>query len=67
MQTLDLFSDPASGQPEPMGPRAFLLRGFALPRVDQLLPAIAGVAEAEEWNAKRKVVEDKSKSSPRPQ
>ncbi len=46
MQTFDLFSDPTSGQPEPMGPRAFLLRGFALPRVDELLPAISRVTDA---------------------
>jgi len=46
MQTFDLFSDATPGQPEPMGPRAFLLRGFALPRVDELLPAIARVTDA---------------------
>lgn len=43
MQTLDLFSAATQGQPEPMGPGAFLLPGFALPCVGALLPAIAHI------------------------
>lgn len=43
MTTPDLFDDPTPGKCEPMGPKAFVLRGFALPYVDKLLPAIDGI------------------------
>lgn len=43
MTTLDLFPDPAPGLPEPIGPRAVVLRGFALPCVEGLLSAIAAI------------------------
>jgi alkylated DNA repair protein (DNA oxidative demethylase) len=45
MTTLDLFSGPAPGQRERMGACALVLRGFALPYVDDLLPAIAGIEQ----------------------
>src|SRR5476651_2341442 len=40
--TLDLFADDAPQAPrtEQIGPRSFVLRGFALPLVEQLLPAL---------------------------
>lgn len=41
--TLDLFEPPAPGERERLGPSAFVLRGFALPVVDALLPAIARI------------------------
>ncbi|RTL26696.1 MAG: DNA oxidative demethylase AlkB [Burkholderiales bacterium] len=41
--TLDLFEPPAPGERERLGPGAFVLRGFALPVVDALLPAIARI------------------------
>lgn len=43
MTTLDLFQSTAPGGCERMGPCAFVLRGFALPYVDDLMPAIAGI------------------------
>jgi len=47
--TLDLFSDaPDADLPrgkEAIGPGAFVLRGFALPFVDELLPALNGVEQ----------------------
>lgn len=46
MTTFDLFHDDRVGQREQMGPAAFVLRGFALPYVDGLLQAIAGIEEA---------------------
>lgn len=42
MTTLDLFE--ADSRCMSMGPRAFVLRAFALPRVDELLAGIASVA-----------------------
>ncbi len=45
MTNLDLFSDTTTGRCERMGPSAFVLRGFALPYVEQLLPAIASIEE----------------------
>ncbi|MBS0450025.1 MAG: DNA oxidative demethylase AlkB [Proteobacteria bacterium] len=45
MTTLELFRDEHADQREQMGPAAFVLRGFALPYVDELLPAIAGIEE----------------------
>lgn len=41
--TLDLFRTTAPGEPEPLGPRACVLRGHALPCADDLLAALAGV------------------------
>ena len=38
--TLDLFENARRGEREPIGPHAYILRGFALPYVDALLPAI---------------------------
>jgi alkylated DNA repair protein (DNA oxidative demethylase) len=45
---LDLFDDMGVAGPsrEALGPRAFVLRGFALPYVVQLLPALEGVLQA---------------------
>jgi alkylated DNA repair protein (DNA oxidative demethylase) len=40
---LDLFDDIRPGQCERIGPSAVVLRGFALPYVDELLPEIAGI------------------------
>jgi alkylated DNA repair protein (DNA oxidative demethylase) len=45
----DLFNDmdaTEAGRREALGPRAFVLRGFALPYVAQLLPALALVLQA---------------------
>lgn len=46
--TLDLFDDLPDGLPHEkrLGPQALLLRGFALPFVEELLPALAAVEEA---------------------
>lgn len=43
--TLDLFADEAPGLPatEQIGPCSFVFRGFALPMVEQLLPALEAV------------------------
>jgi alkylated DNA repair protein (DNA oxidative demethylase) len=38
--TFDLFTDTYSGEREPMGPCAFVLRGFALPYAEELLSAV---------------------------
>lgn len=46
MTTLDLFGGPAPGERERLGAQAFVLRGFALPFIDELLPAIAGIEAA---------------------
>jgi len=43
--TLALFDDPPRPAREPLGPGAFVLPGFALPFVDELLPAIRAVEE----------------------
>ena len=43
MSTLDLFGAPIAGEQERLGPQAVVLRGFALPFVDELLPAIADI------------------------
>ena len=43
MATLDLFDAPAA---ERIGPGAFVLHGFALPHVPDLLPALNGIAAA---------------------
>lgn len=43
MTHLDLFHDTATGHCERMGPSAFILRGFALPYVEDLLPAVASI------------------------
>jgi len=47
--TLDLFADAPEAEPqrgkEAIGPGAFVLRGFALPSVDELLPALEAVAQ----------------------
>lgn len=40
----DLFGDDIPGARVPMGRRAVVLRGFALPCVDRLLPAVEAVA-----------------------
>ena len=40
----DLFAKPDRGHREALGPQACVLRGFALPCVDTLLPAIDAVA-----------------------
>jgi hypothetical protein len=39
VRTIDLFDKPERGEVVVMGPRAFVLRGFALPFVDELLCA----------------------------
>ncbi len=46
MSTLDLFGAPAVGEQERLGPQALVLRGFALPFIDELLPAIANIEAA---------------------
>lgn len=43
MTTLDLFQSNIPDAREPLGPCAFVLRGFALPYVDELLAAIADI------------------------
>lgn len=45
MTTPDLFADQGIGQREAIGPAAWVLRGFALPLADTLLPAIAQVVQ----------------------
>lgn len=40
METLDLFEAEARDQRQRLGPAAMVLRGFALPYVQQVLPAI---------------------------
>lgn len=45
MTTRDFFPDTPDGQCERIGPAAFVLRRFALPYVDELLPAVAGIEE----------------------
>ncbi len=42
--TFDLFDAPPRAAREPIGPAAFVLPGFALPRIDALLEAIADVS-----------------------
>ena len=47
--TLDLFADETPttpGQVEQIGPQSFVLRGFALPWLDRLLPALEAVLQA---------------------
>ncbi|WP_371919232.1 DNA oxidative demethylase AlkB [Pseudomonas sp. MPBD7-1] len=47
--TLDLFADQVpttSGQIEQIGQQSFVLRGFALPWLDRLLPALESVLQA---------------------
>lgn len=47
--TLDLFADETPttpGQVEQIGPQSFVLRGFALPWLDRLLPALETVLQA---------------------
>lgn len=46
MATLDLFDDRRPGTREVLGPAACVLRGFALERVDVLLPAIRNIVQA---------------------
>jgi alkylated DNA repair protein (DNA oxidative demethylase) len=43
MSTPDLFRDAIPGRPEPIGPCACVLHGYATPREQALLSAIAGV------------------------
>jgi alkylated DNA repair protein (DNA oxidative demethylase) len=43
MTTLELFPTTMRGQTQCMGPCAFVLREFALPYVDELLSALAGI------------------------
>ncbi|GAA0782512.1 DNA oxidative demethylase AlkB [Castellaniella ginsengisoli] len=43
MTTLDLFGDLDPGRRTRLGPQAWVLRGFALPHLDALLPALAGI------------------------
>src|ERR1700738_445941 len=43
MTPLELFGNAPLNTPEPIGPRAVVLRGYALPYVDDLLSAIAGI------------------------
>lgn len=43
MNTPDLFAHERLGQIEALGPQAVVLRGFALPYVESLLPAIAAL------------------------
>jgi alkylated DNA repair protein (DNA oxidative demethylase) len=45
MQPLDLFEASSDGTVEPIGPRACVLRGFALPHVDDLMQALADVEQ----------------------
>ena len=44
--TADLFADERTGEREALGRRAFVLRGFALSHMDDLLPAVAAVERA---------------------
>lgn len=44
--TLDLFSSQLASEPEAIGRQAYVLRGFAIPYVDELLTAIATVQQA---------------------
>lgn len=46
MATRDLFEDDGEGQRQPLGPSAFVLRGFALPYVGELTSAIAAIETA---------------------
>lgn len=46
MQTLDLFDTAPAGTIEPIGPSAAVLRGLALPFVDELLAALAQIEQA---------------------
>jgi alkylated DNA repair protein (DNA oxidative demethylase) len=46
MNTPDLFAHERVGQRESLGPQSLVLRGFALPYVETLLPAIAALAAA---------------------
>ena len=39
----DLFGSPQPGERERLGSSAFVLRGFALPYLDAVLPAIAEI------------------------
>ncbi len=39
----DLFGDLDPGRRTRLGPQAWVLRGFALPHLDALLPALAGI------------------------
>ncbi|PRC94412.1 DNA oxidative demethylase AlkB [Solimicrobium silvestre] len=41
--TLELFPLEHSDEPEAIGPGSFVLRGFALPYVDEILPAVAAL------------------------
>src|SRR5690606_37955674 len=43
MTPLDLFGDLDPGRRTRLGPQAWVLRGFALPHLDALLPALAGI------------------------
>lgn len=45
--TLDMFADATEQAPrtEPIGPRSFVLRGFALPLIEQVFPALRQVLE----------------------
>lgn len=45
MNTLDLFQETCTGQRDRLGPEAYVLRGFALSYVDELLPAIAAIED----------------------
>jgi len=44
--TFDLFESTLSGVTEPLGPRACILRGFALPFIDRVLPELEQVRAA---------------------
>jgi len=44
METLDLFEAPAQDPQQRLGPAAMVLRGFALPDVQELMPALEGIA-----------------------
>jgi alkylated DNA repair protein (DNA oxidative demethylase) len=46
METLELFETAARNQRQRLGPAAIVLRGFALPHVRELMPAIAGIEAA---------------------
>lgn len=46
METLELFEVTARNQRQRLGPAAMVLRGFALPYVRELMPAIAGIEAA---------------------
>ncbi|MBV6303709.1 DNA oxidative demethylase AlkB [Candidimonas humi] len=45
MSTLDLFHSAAPGEPERIGPCAFVLHGYALSQEQALLSAIAGIED----------------------